>query len=186
MRSVILKIEFIKNIYQFHSFELQVVEKKFFFCKLKKKKRRESMEINDEKKVNNKVPTINMFYYTYISYEGYTILIHCSFNCPAIKHVVFIFHFIFFFFFFNLFFFSFFSFFFFLLNSSVTSRNHERLIIVTMSVLIDTSSSSPLSFRSILILKYIYQLKLHTRFSSPSKNHHHHLGDTHFLLKHRN
>jgi len=27
-----------------------------------------------------------MFYYTYISYDDYTILIH-SFNCPAIKQV---------------------------------------------------------------------------------------------------
>lgn len=37
-----------------------------------------------------RIPTINMFYYTYISYDDYTILIH-SFNCPAIKQGIFIF-----------------------------------------------------------------------------------------------
>lgn len=39
-----------------------------------------------KKKNRSRFPTINMFYYTYISYEDYTILIH-SFNCPAIKQV---------------------------------------------------------------------------------------------------
>jgi len=37
-------------------------------------------------KERSRFPTINMFYYTYISYDDYTILIH-SFNCPAIKQV---------------------------------------------------------------------------------------------------
>ena len=38
------------------------------------------------RKERSRLPTINMFYYTYISYDDYTILIH-SFNCPAIKQV---------------------------------------------------------------------------------------------------
>lgn len=43
-----------------------------------------------QRKERVRVPTINMFYYTYISYDDYTILIH-SFNCPAIKQGIFIF-----------------------------------------------------------------------------------------------
>lgn len=45
---------------------------------------------NGTKKERVRIPTINMFYYTYISYDDYTILIH-SFNCPAIKQGIFIF-----------------------------------------------------------------------------------------------
>lgn len=44
-----------------------------------------SLERVEERK-RSRLPTINMFYYTYISYDDYTILIH-SFNCPAIKQV---------------------------------------------------------------------------------------------------
>lgn len=40
----------------------------------------------DWREERSRFPTINMFYYTYISYDDYTILIH-SFNCPAIKQV---------------------------------------------------------------------------------------------------